>query len=467
MHNQSETFLDPSTLFSTRRIASYSWGAAELVFGPDATQGEHFKKMLFARQFGFTAETRDEVLETICLVHEYRHFQQDFIFGVGAWDYLFRNAEAERTLGLIKQINGFNDVVDYDLARIRPIDITPMLHRDPQTELDDLRHEATRLNMPTELAGLFSIRRLLELDAAIYTYYTVTNMKWTKSAIAHLPHLKEFYSISQLPDEYTETLMFLAGELNYYFDDELEGEQRIEFVFSIVRLLVVLALSHPDPETMAQRNLSQHDCLPGVRLMRSARALSDAWGNAHPATPDFDRLLSSATGFDYPTLEEYAQGWDTYLNTFAKTDSFPEYSNVRAKIFSQRYLEYSDSKAIPNPSYLTAMSGEPLEFAAMYNLPLSTKNLDGSPSPMTLTNRSLANEDFNLDRTRHVNVWRLSDFYRGVNKKFACIFGDSGMCPVRQDVCKAGIERPAQIPDDPVCRINVTVRDPTPNSIKF
>lgn len=89
MHSAPGSFSDSSSLFSTRRIASYSWGAGELVFGPEASQAENFKRILMAEVCGFTATDKRGVLETICLVHEYRHFQQDFILGVGAHDYIY------------------------------------------------------------------------------------------------------------------------------------------------------------------------------------------------------------------------------------------------------------------------------------------------------------------------------------------------------------------------------------------
>ena len=77
MLNVPDVSFDPSPLYSNQKIAAYSWGAGELVFGAEASQGKHFSKMLLAEKLGFHAASEKEVIETISFVHEYRHFQQD------------------------------------------------------------------------------------------------------------------------------------------------------------------------------------------------------------------------------------------------------------------------------------------------------------------------------------------------------------------------------------------------------
>lgn len=362
-------------------------------------------------------------------------------------------------------MNEFAEPANFDLSKIRGIDEQPLVHQDYKTEIRYLRDEITRLALPIELSGMFTVRRLLELDAAVYTYLICNRKLWRHEAAVHLEDLVPFYSIAHLPQEYTETLFFIMGELNAFWDGEIEDDDRINALILTVRLLVFLSLCYPDPVTMQQRGLTHVDCLPGIRLIRMLRALANAWGEHSPASAEFERRLYQETRLDYPILGEYANGWVAFFDTLYQADHFPEYSKVRSEVMTKRFLRLSGKSR--DWSYLMAMGGEPLHFLTESSLRIYCNNTDGTPSPVLLLNKSLVDDGYNIDRIRHVNAWRLAEYFRGKAQKFHCALAGSGACGVERAICRVGFQTPVEFPRDAECRVSATVRDTSHNVLRI
>lgn len=442
----------PTALFTSQSLAFYLWGEVELSFGKDVTQKKgSFLRLIASEAEGFcVAKTRQEVIETISFIHEYRHFQQDFILGIGMWDYIFRNEEIERVLSFTKQCESDVSTVRLCLDGIYPRKNRPIIHGNEREEIAHLKSELKKKSMPQELAGLFTARRLLELDATIYTSSIINRFKWSSVAIDHLDNLKEYHSILNMPQEYNETIIFILNEFHVFLDGGIKDTERLNVINAIIKLLVYFSLNHPDPKTQIELGLTPEDCLPGVRFIRFLNAIPEIWNSVTNIGKDFEKLLISACKVKYPTVKECADGWIDFLEKNNKNIPFKGHTKARLDIIKKIYCDNNNED---QNIYKSIALGQSLKFSIEYDLPFFPNYIDKSDTQMILTSRMMGCDDYYIDTKRHVNAWRFSQFIIGKSKKYECVYS-RGLCPIAKEKCITGIDSIEYIPSDEKCLTN-------------
>jgi hypothetical protein len=457
---------DASPILNHGKLASYEWGAGELTFSPEAS----LRKDLFTRSLieiaqGFTSlETRDDLLCLVSLVHEYRHFQQDLMTGFGNWDYVARlNAVIER-FSLCKYTSGDGSISDgaeyirdfYDMNSER---VT--LSRPIAKEIEVIGEVLERdFHVSRELASLFTTRRILEMDAVLYTSGTIKSLKMSKLANETLLNMGEIYEFVEMPPLYAETITFCLSQLhNTVIDDEPPQKRIQSFLFSL-RVILNLSLMHPSPDLLDQRGHTWQDYLPGVRLVRLLRATADLMKDsaAIAGTPeDFDRDLCARTGFPYPTYKESLYSWDSQLATLSPN---PFQELTQARLFATRKKLYQDNE-VPkdNEIYRPVFAGENALSMITYDLPLFATRTDGGEQAMTMTGRAIVSSDFAYDRKRAILAWRLSSLAVGARQNFSCPLTGKGYCTIQTERCSKPFERFDDLPKNSECRARATVTD--------
>jgi hypothetical protein len=99
---------DPSPHLYNQRLAAYEWGAGEILLSPTAAFRRKNFLMDNAAALGqgfFVATSKADLLCLIALLHEFRHFQQDYLTGLGHWDHIARARQIASTISMAKQLS--------------------------------------------------------------------------------------------------------------------------------------------------------------------------------------------------------------------------------------------------------------------------------------------------------------------------------------------------------------------------
>jgi hypothetical protein len=64
------------------------------------------------------------------------------------------------------------------------------------------------LKQPREIAKVLSTRRLLEMDAVLSTYFTLSHSRMTRRAEKNLQTIRNFWMFTQMDEVYLETIRF-------------------------------------------------------------------------------------------------------------------------------------------------------------------------------------------------------------------------------------------------------------------
>ncbi len=479
MINISDSSVDPSPLFNDQRIASYKWGTGEMVFNEKVSQSTNkmFDAVLFADMTGnFIAETLEETLKTIAFIHEYRHFQQDFSSGLGLWDYYCRNTNLISKLSNIKQLNGFskcfenyeefegyNDIINSEKELLSEI-----LAGNEKEEFLQIRQALSELGLPKEWAGLFSTRRVLELDATVYTMNKVLSLKWINPKILEEPEILRAYNILEMNSEYSELYIFFLGQLNHYFDDSIGLSEKYKLIDGVIQLLIFLSISHPDPETIKKRRLDKLSCLPGVKLIKIFIAFFKIWNEFSNSgeflSEDFEKAIYESAGIDYPTVSEVAKGWESFFRG-TYIDPFLGITNTRLGIFEKKYIKPQFTKTQKPEYYSHAFLGEPLDFFPTYDALLLIDNL-AEDKHVLGDLYSHDKKEYFIDMRKKNNTKKLVDFFSGKSNIFKCSYAGFNGCSISKSYCSK-IDSHALIPKDEGCYVSKTIHDDHPLSIVF
>lgn len=465
---------DSSPCLNNQRLASYEWGSGELLFSPPAALKDGFvvKSFIELLQGKTSLEDSDDLICLIALVHEYRHFQQDFLTGVGNWDYVARIDKVISTLSLAKQLSadGFITVpMDPEMVPFSDGEITSILHGNPATEIGPIKSVLVdEFKAPVELAGLFTTRRLLEMDAVLYTYELITSTKLSLKGRDNLKKLKEFFSYTQMPSIYAETTQFCLLEFLRGIKEDLALADRIDNIIRWLRLLLTLALAHPDPVSVHANNLQREDYIPGVRFLRLMRALGkrlqDPEGN-YSSMREFESKLINATGLQYQSYLDFGEGWSRYLGSMQR-DPFASVTTTRKSTLDIKFENHVGSDEKVAGIYSAAIVGESLMSFSHYDLPLFMRRTDGESHPLILTGRVFHDPHYNVDRLRSVLAWRLAEFISRRRGAVLCPLTEA-YCNVRTDRCKEPFATLSDLPLNPGCLFRQTCFDSDPQHIRL
>jgi hypothetical protein len=167
---------DPSPYLQNQRLAAYEWGSGEILLSPASAfkKEQFFIRNATALQKGVIIDSaKDDLLCLIALLHEYRHFQQDHLSGFGHWDYICRTKQIISAISLAKQLSHdatFHGPLDDWVRGSIDKQVLNNLRFDEKEEIDQIsQYVVEELHQPREAANVLSTRRLLEMDAVLYT----------------------------------------------------------------------------------------------------------------------------------------------------------------------------------------------------------------------------------------------------------------------------------------------------------
>lgn len=450
-------------------VASYEWGCGDLHFSPLAEQHKRSFVTLLAGMSEriMQGENREELLSTIALIHEYRHFQQDFGMGVGCWDYVRTVTESISTFNFAKHAAPGHQLIDPLAETLASHDrrASMLLVNTPHTnELEVLREVLKReTDLPEAMAGLFTTRRLLEADAVIYTYRILNSLKYSKSGITALNSLRKRYSIFFMPEAYRETIIVslqnIVEDLESFRDLSL-----LDAAISITAFAVSLALARPDPETQATCNLSHEDVLPGVKYIRMLCSLHVYDRVPDGSIPSIEEMMLANAPVKYPRYLEIGAGWKEYLKTNIEEDVFPAVTARRLLVLERKFD--CRSKDDQTRIYNQAFFGDPMSFIADFEVPLFMKNESGNVDPILFPGKDFDNSEYFYDRKRLLSAARLARYVNRTSNTYECPY-DMGFCSVRQEKCERPYTSLHDLPLDEECRIRQFVEDRRMDYLRF
>jgi len=464
---------DASPQLYNQRLASYEWGSGEMLFSAkSALTQEALKKAFIEVSHGYTSfESKEDLTCLISFIHEYRHFQQDFFLGIGHWDYIARLAQAIKTLSLCKNLSP-----DHTISRKLLPDFTSMIndtetifHSQPQFEITAISNYLKDCNAPVQLAGLFTTRRLLEMDAVLYTYDRFTSLKISTLGVDTAKKLRGIFCYTKMPELYSETIMFCLTEVLHTLDDRQPIETRIEIAMVLLRLVLASALNHPDPATIGSLDADRKDYVPGIKFLRLLKASMGAEKDGdsnHPFLLQLEKGLIDNSGFPYVTYLEAGNGWISFFRNMV-SDPLSSATACRLSVLEKQYNVSDQKFEGVSKIYSMAINGGPFSAAAEYDLPLFMRRDDSVSQAMLLTGRALADPNYDIDRIRSILMWRLSEFLSGKRKGILCPLYESGHCEVQGLVCSHPFQDLDLLPDNPECRLRKTCFNDDPRSLFF
>jgi hypothetical protein len=439
---------DPTPVLANSRLAAYDWGTGELTLSDAASLREKtLAAALIEVAHGQTSlETKEDLLCLIAAIHEFRHFQQDLITGVGHWDYVSRVRQIIHRLSFVKgmsQSHNLASALAPELGEVADRNSMSVFHRPSQQENALIAQNLDEIGITPAIAELFTTRRLLELDAVLYTYYLITSTGMSEEAAASLEELKQYYFYFAMPDIYKETIMFCLREMFSFIDEDIPPEQTVENVTVIIRSLLAFSLAHPPPSHFEATGQRERDYLPGIRFLRLFKAAADLMRESEaPAAPeDFEAVLNGRSGYAYLTYPVVGDAWIDYFKGF-EPDPFSAVTDARREALEAK-LRQDDGRPQPRAEvYREAIGGESILAFVLYDLPLFTGG--SAENALVLTRRALVSQDYDADRRRAILGWRLSEYLIGRKQSFLCPFSDR--CGVATDRCKTSYGSVADVP---------------------
>ena len=454
---------DAAPCLHNLRLASYEWGAGEMQFSPFAAlKSEIFRRGIVELDCGIiTLETRRDLSCLIAFTHEHRHFQQDYSTGLGHWDFVARINKIVDTFSL--SIN-FSDahVVDQIPAYLLPHvkkDSQIILNAPEQGEVDLISNYLESVGISSDIAGLFTTRRLLEMDAVLFTYMKLTSIPFSsKIGKDNLTPLRPLFSYTAMPSIYTETIICcIHSMLGKVVTDEPLGK-RVDEILRTIQFLLSLSFAHPDPNTLSASRQGRDDYIPGVRFLRMMQALAD-WFRSPLPTPASARELEyevlKLCTFPYLTYLEIGDGWTAYFDHMPY-DVFPGITAARKSVMQQKYNTGSRTEERTKIIYSDAIGGGPVSGVLSYDVPLFMRRSDGAPMKLLLTGRVFSDPMYNFDRLRSILAWRIEQFVVGKRNSVSCPLWKSAYCDAQTDRCARPFTRLSDLPETRDCRFRCT-----------
>ena len=458
---------DPSPLLHNQRLAAYEWGAGEILLSPTAAfkKNDFFMKNAVAIGGGFiAASSKTDLLCLIAALHEYRHYQQDYLTGLGHWDYIERTKQTIGTISFAKYLSRDGTVfepLESDACDIRESQASYHFYKKETSEIDQIgQYIVEELKQPREAANLLSTRRLLEMDAVLYTYLILTRSKANGRAIRNLKTVRNYFVFTEMEDVYGETIRFCYQNIRRLVIDNTPTDH-LDNILHAVRILLTIAFAHPDPESLARLGHDPVHYIPGVRFFRMLLACIKQMQSDehHPSPFEFEKAMIAKAGFSYPTFVECESGWANYFSNWKKGDVYSEVTEARREAIQEKYKNvFSDEERLARV-YSDAITGESILAFSSYDLPLLLRRTDGQSHDSYFTNRSFRVRGYEVDRLRSVYGWRLSEFLLQRRKGFLCPFAQTSYCTAKVERCQRSYSDLRDVPASQKCRVRQTCFD--------
>jgi len=428
---------DASPSLKNQRLAYYEWGSGEITFAdlPEMTNiiaGKSFFQLSHGLN---TLEEQDELICLIALVHEYRHFQQDYATGVGNWDFLAQSNQALSRLGLAKIMargDAALEKLDPDIAKMRDPSERPLLFRKPEDELKTiLQNSSNQSTSLKEVAELLTVGRILELDAVLFTEDIVTETRCSKKARENIRLIRNYFSILKLPDFYSESYLMAMRTLESRvtfpdFDTNVYNTYLLA-----IRITICLSLAFPPPSYFEKNGTSPDKYHPGVRFIDTLAAVISVLIDSSIEIERIDQLepaIMDVTGDKYLSYSDTINFWiDEFDNL--KDHPFPAVIEARSQVLKNKVENVQKTPGSGTLIERDIRSRNLMELL-LANVDVQARREDGKSQKILISGGTLADPSYDFDRRRFTIVKRLSDFISNDQRGFQCPLASTGMCDV-------------------------------------
>lgn len=453
---------DASPTLYNLRLAAYEWGGGEIIFYPVAgfNKKGFLTKNLFALHQGVITDgnTQDDLVCLLAFLHEYRHYQQDMLTGVGHWDYVARTRQIVNVISLAKQASKdgtAHEPLSSGLSNYVQQQSACLLQRPEAQEIALIEETlAPSESNADQLAPLLTTRRLLEADAVLHVYMLVVQSRADDATATALCALERFYEFFKMPAPYSDTLLLALSSFNARVLEEVPNANRIKNFLRTTRLMLTMCLAHPDPDTLKRLGHDAQDYLPGVRYIRLLQAGIKqmlAPGENLRTICELEADLLAKAGFPYPSYFDCETGWTRYFNKM-QDDPFPAVTAARSEALSRKYPPGEGAEWALRRLYADKPRDSVLSFIA-YDLPLLMRRTDHATQDVLLTGRGFLVPEYNSDRLRHILAWRLTEFMSRRQSTFSCPLFVSANCEAKTERCLQPYADLNDVPASDACRV--------------
>jgi hypothetical protein len=459
--------IDASPHLYNQRLAAYEWGSGEILLSPTAAfkKKNFFMKNVVSIDEGtIVATSKTDLVCLIAALHEFRHFHQDYLTGLGHWDYVARLNQIVSTISMAKHLAG-------DWTAYAPLDTwacdyleqkaSYILHKREDGEVDQIgQFLVEEMKQPREAARVLSTRRLLEMDAVLYTYSILHSSKFTLKALNNLREVRNYYDFTQMDNLYLDTITFcLTNFKRMVISDEPPKEWLDNIIFTI-RLLLSIAFAHPDQETLNQLKHDPVHYIPGIRFFRMMLgSIKYMHGHGEPTT-ELENNLIRLSEFNYASFGNCESKWVEYFtNMEEQSNLYPATTDARREATQEKY-----DGAVTDDDKLRRSMRDSISQFSDWDLPLILTRTDGISHNSYITNRFIRVPTYDIQRVRGIFGWRLVEFLLRRRKVFLCPFARTHYCSVKVERCRHSYSDLSEVPDNEKCRVRQTCFSKKPTS---
>lgn len=463
-----------------QELASYDWGRYWIRLSRLSAYRE--KRYLVEILAGMASDicickTPNEFRSFVALNHEVAHYQQDLLTGVGHWDYVRRkefrdemlsdfrlstwmhgDTESVRSQSRQKLVDFANNSL-FNFYGLRSEDALGLIRS--QVEGYESHDDAEEIE--------FTLPRILEMDAVLNTWVSMSDLKFSKEGARIAEDHKEIYDPYSMPAEYGDTLKKCLYALVRFFHEpntELDWEM-ISFSKQLLQIFLDIALAHPPPSYFASGKIARMNFEPGIRLLRMLRTFQEkapdffphAEMNFPPSSPTdktlyeiVDSVSRKTLEFTYPSAKQVYADWVDYIRSIKDDDPILDW---REEICTER---------ASNPHNC---SDRTLGSFIQNNIPLFVDLPTSADDYLYLTNRLFGDSGRDLYWTLKANERDLSliDLYLGTGRGcYICPLaakkpGETATCEAQVTECSSGLTDIQNLPMSPGCTIRTSLRD--------
>jgi hypothetical protein len=455
-------------------VAGYQWGSYILettaLFQAD---GQMITRAIAGAAAGtLPFESAMQMRTTLAVLHELVHLAQDVGTGIGAHDQVITRDPTSRIIDQGRWLITRHDDPPYravgermlaqytqrpwviqlrsDLAILRDATVglrqlrgKPWLMPGTRRVLDEM----LGVQVPDEDLRLYSLRALLECQAASNVYRTVATSRVSDAGAMLLQQdeMKLLWMPELMGEEYYGPLLDIAQAFDRNIDEEGLAKGFLGYVL-VLNWAVDLVCAYPPEGLACQLQIDGDLFNPVVRFILMLRAFTQMTDHHFQAIADAliqhemsiaEEILANYMPVAYPTTQSVYEAWLQELQPLAASDEWD------APLFRMRMAMIK-----------ARLDGLPtgLPQAAMSEVPIQTL-VQNAGIRGILWGQDLIQEDMREALLlRNVDRELLNLIYEDEGR-YRCPFGRAHVCPGRLPHCLSGLTRIDQFPSEDACEV--------------
>lgn len=424
-------------------LASYGWGTYHITLSRASAYAEqrYLGQALASLSNGVGAwRNGGEFRALVSLLHETAHYQQDISTGIGHWDYITRKKFRDQALDSYRSftwIRGPEFLAEgrahlSALGKSSVFNVYPQRADDASQSIRSTFQDLDNYNQGEEL--LWTVPRLLELDAVMSAWASVKSLGMSEEAKLISKAFENIFNPFKMPEEYSET--FLACLRAFVSMNGLDAESSrdnlgevLDFFQMVLPIFLDISMAYPPPSYFGADEAKRSHFEPGIRLVRIVRQAQRAEKFMADGENDILAAVDEATRhteeFEYPPVGQVYTDWVKFIDDRGEDDPVLSW---RKEMCQRR---------VAGPSHFVAR-----QFGGFvqHDLPLFV-DLPGDRVYMYMTRRLMIDGGSDLFWTLQAldRDFSLIDLFLGTGKKHF-------KCPMA-DVCKVAEAKCRKIPD--------------------